>query len=746
MDMTFSLALPRAFALWFAAITLIFAPFAKAIADKSPAPFVSQSLVVTTATDEVDPNAGALSLREALALANSSNNPVTINFSNNTINGAANFYDGNPHTITLTAGELLIRENVTINGPGANLLVINGNHAATGGVSQSAGTAALGEQLNTTGGNAVFDSPDVANALPATTYFFTSSGFSVTLTRTSDNVAETLDVSSGVPPNAHLILDFPTLGINVIIVSDSVGKTGAGLATDLAGLTITTAPGSSHPLNGRVFRIQARKQSPGDTVAVGQEFNTTGGNMSVLAVNVSGAQLGGTYTFSGSGTKLTLTRSIDNVAETIDLSSGVAADSEVLLDFPTLGVGIRVAADGGGKSGAGIATDLAAGTINVPVSPANTVAISGLTITNGSSNQNIKGGGGGILNDHSVVTISNCTVRGNSAGSGNNGGGIYNDGSNSGRATLEIVGSMVSGNMADIDGGGIFNDGSFGNATVTIVNSTFSNNSAVNGAAVYSFGTNGGNATLALLNSTLSGNSASGIAGGIYSDGRNFGSATLEIGNTILNGGSSGANIVNDSGIVVSEGYNLSSDAAGGDGLSGPGGFLNIGGDLRNTDPFLDPMGLKDNGGPTETIALQAASPAIDAGDPTFDPNAFTPALTTDQRGFSRVSNGRIDIGAYEFSAPPSASPIILPGSGTYHRQVKVMMRDATPGAVIHYTTDGSTPISASPVYFPSGGEKGKRGTVIVLRASTTIKAIAIANGFSNSLVAEADYIIIRRK
>ena len=54
----------------------------------------------------------------------------------------------------------------------------------------------------------------------------------------------------------------------------------------------------------------------------------------------------------------------------------------------------------------------------------------------------------------------------------------------------------------------------------------------------------------------------------------------------------------------------------------------------------------RDNGGPTRTHALLPGSPAIDAGNPTleFDPNEF------DQRGvpFFRVSNGRVDIGAFE--------------------------------------------------------------------------------------------------
>src|SRR5439155_9561689 len=90
------------------------------------------------------------------------------------------------------------------------------------------------------------------------------------------------------------------------------------------------------------------------------------------------------------------------------------------------------------------------------------------------------------------------------------------------------------------------------------------------------------------------------------------GSATVTIRDTILKTGASGGNIFNDSGTVTSLGYNLSSDAAGGDGTTGPGGFLDATGDIRNTDPMLGP--LQDNGGPTFTHALLVGSPAIDTG------------------------------------------------------------------------------------------------------------------------------------
>ena len=81
-------------------------------------------------------------------------------------------------------------------------------------------------------------------------------------------------------------------------------------------------------------------------------------------------------------------------------------------------------------------------------------------------------------------------------------------------------------------------------------------------------------------------------------------------------------------------------------------------GSLQTTDPKLDPGGLQNNGGPTQTIALLASSPAIDyipVGNVTNNFNC--PA--TDQRGNRRpdptfrpdgtlVSESACDIGAYE--------------------------------------------------------------------------------------------------
>jgi hypothetical protein len=66
----------------------------------------------------------------------------------------------------------------------------------------------------------------------------------------------------------------------------------------------------------------------------------------------------------------------------------------------------------------------------------------------------------------------------------------------------------------------------------------------------------------------------------------------------------------------------------------------------RSLPDFRDPQlaALADTGGPTQTMPLAYASPAIDAGNPAI-------CAATDQRGIAR--RGICDIGAHEFAATP---------------------------------------------------------------------------------------------
>jgi hypothetical protein len=241
-----------------------------------------------------------------------------------------------------------------------------------------------------------------------------------------------------------------------------------------------------------------------------------------------------------------------------------------------------------------------------------------LTITNSTVSDNYATGRAGGIFSNGMLTITNSTIGGNSGGA--EGGGILCGGA------ATITNSTVKGNTSTGTGGGIKNSATLTVTNSTITGNTVSSNQSGRGGGIFS----DFDATLTINHSTISGNSANGSGGGIH-----LGDGTLHIGNTILKAGSAGANLVNNSGAMISHGYNLSSDNG--------GGFLNASGDQINTDPMLGP--LQDNGGPTVTHALLTGSPALDAGDPNF-----MPPPSNDQRGpaYPRVRSGRIDIGSFE--------------------------------------------------------------------------------------------------
>jgi hypothetical protein len=81
----------------------------------------------------------------------------------------------------------------------------------------------------------------------------------------------------------------------------------------------------------------------------------------------------------------------------------------------------------------------------------------------------------------------------------------------------------------------------------------------------------------------------------------------------------------------------------------------------------------------------------------------------------------------------PTATPVISPHGGTFHAAHKVTITDATKGAVIYYTTDGSPPTTKSKVY------KGS----FTVSATETVKAIAITTGLPNSAIATVKFTII---
>jgi hypothetical protein len=271
-----------------------------------------------------------------------------------------------------------------------------------------------------------------------------------------------------------------------------------------------------------------------------------------------------------------------------------------------------------------------------------TVAISGLTIENGSAAT-----GGGILNSGTLI-LTDSTVSGNFASGG---GGIENYG------TLTVTNSTISGNSGTLIGGSRSGGGIENFGPLTITKSTFSGNSSSYGAGINS----NPPGTVALTNSTLSGNSAGYQGGGIsfnapvtLSNSTLSGNSSpqggnlnvygpLTVKNSILANAPSGGNCFFAFG-ATSQGHNLSDDLT-------CSSYFTQTGDLNNTPAGLDPSGLQNNGGPTKTIALLPTSPAVDA-IPVSPVNYCTDTIgmpiTTDQRGITRPQGPACDIGAFE--------------------------------------------------------------------------------------------------
>jgi len=83
-------------------------------------------------------------------------------------------------------------------------------------------------------------------------------------------------------------------------------------------------------------------------------------------------------------------------------------------------------------------------------------------------------------------------------------------------------------------------------------------------------------------------------------------------------------------------------------------------------------------------------------------------------------------------AASTAAAPVFSPAAGTYTATQSVTISDTTSNATIYYTTDGSTPSSASNLYTGA----------ITVSSTETIKAIAIAVGYHASPVTSASYVI----
>ena len=269
-----------------------------------------------------------------------------------------------------------------------------------------------------------------------------------------------------------------------------------------------------------------------------------------------------------------------------------------------------------------------------------------LTINNSTIENNTAVSGGGGINAETNTTVDRSTVSGNrTSGADAVGAGI--------RSTLggAISNSTISGNITEGtngDGGGIYFNATTGADPLSISNSTISGNVAdARGGGFFHAG-----GRIEITNSTITANIANSQTvddqGGGFTANSNVNTETELTSSIVAGNFPSDIDNVGVVNTITSLGFNLIGNGSGLENINQTGDQVNV------ADAMLG--GLVDNGGPTLTHALLDGSPAIDAGNPSFD----VTTLPNDQRGigFSRVVNV-IDIGAFEVE-PPSPPTISL--------------------------------------------------------------------------------------
>jgi hypothetical protein len=491
--------------------------------------------------------------------------------------------------VTLTGGPIDVNRSIDIAGPGLDKIVVSGNHNGR-----------------------VFNVPADQTV----------------------SISELSIVNGSAADQGGAIDNLGTLTVSgcALTGNSAAGALGGGAISNAGALTVraSTLANNSAPAGGGISNHAGTLTVSGSTLAGNFATLSDGGGIFLFAgtVTVSGSTLAGNWcsdTHGGGGI-------YDAAAGMLTVSDSAFSSNAV--------TGLS-----GTRGGGAILNNGA-------------LVLSGSTLANNTAYR-----GGAILNGlGATLTIADSTLAGNSAAA--LAGGIYANG------TLTITDSSISGNASTQSTGGIY----LQQCTAAIRGSTVADNAAAtNGGGL--FITDGTSVTV--RDSTLSGNTAGWYGGGVAygatqagdvstftsvtvtanrdnTNGSSFTGAGIsvpstsvskpELHNTLVAGNFNGATGLSRDDVAGQVGagsdYNLVGD---GNGLSGLTDGVNgnqVGTHANPINPLLGTLG--NYGGPTHTVPLLAASPALNAGDP-------AQLGTADQRGL--VRSGGVNIGAFQASA-----------------------------------------------------------------------------------------------
>ena len=438
---------------------------------------------VNTTEDGAFSTPGLLTLRQAINLAGAVAQPATFD--------PAVF--STPQVITLTGGPLVISGNaVTINGPGAKLLSVNGGGAS--GVLEIHGSAATISGLTITGGKAANGGGLYNN------------GGSLTLTNATVT-GNSAQFGGGV---ANMNSGTTTLTDDTI-TSNSASQIGGGVISNSGTVTLndTTLSGNNAPhggglanTNSGTTRVTSGTIANNHATSGGGLF-TSGGSLGLVDSTVSGntAPYGGGLDNENGTVTLTGTTVTSNANSNGSLNRGGGLRNSG--GYLTV-TGGTISGNSSFFSGGGLA--------NVNGGTAN---LTGTTFSG-----NYVGQVGGAVYTNSSVSMTNVVISGNT--SREHGGAVY---VLHGSATL--INSTVSNNTAGGGGGGFNLE--IGSLALTNCTITGNNGYIGNGGGFSTF-----EGSMTLMNCTVSGNSSHG--GGMYL----YSGSTASLTNTIVSGNGGG--------------------------------------------------------------------------------------------------------------------------------------------------------------------------------------------------------------
>jgi hypothetical protein len=459
-------------------------------------------------------------------------------------------------TITLMSGQISTDvDNLTIEGPGADVLTIDGNYGA--------GDASVGRVFDHGGsGTLTLDGLTITKGLIDVPYFafeyggcILSGNGSVELnnsTVTGCKVNSGFEArGGGIAARESVTINGSTVSNNVVSISGYYAYlvSGGGIHAGDGPLTITDSL-----IDGNRAEISyTQGDHQGISQAKGGGATCYGGIIGVVTISDSVIS----NNFSGCDT--TSTSCYQAFAGGIAAQNGLVMLSSTLSNNTAQASGFRVS---GGALYVGAASGVSA------------------SITNSTISYNHAKNGGGVL-----VAVSST------------------DG-------LEIAGSTIDDNSATDAGGGIW----VAQGPLALVNTTISGNAVGTlsggvGGGVYISG-NGAAGPMSVKNATVTANTCQGpVGGGGIVDDNNLGVSDFE--SSIIAGNiNSGDSTTNDADVAVAGG-----SVTGANNLIVAASGVTLPPDTLSSDPMLGP--LQDNGGPTFTHALLAGSPAIDAGSNT---------------------------------------------------------------------------------------------------------------------------------